>query len=138
MATVDQYAVVIRDLYLEVAKKLGVDLRMTEGADRVLAYASVATLTILVKALTDSGALTDAQLNTAVGQVRTAAASWPWETGAADPRPVSHVPTPAAPAGVTTPIVSTVTAVWAVREIVPTAVTSDAELRWLGGATLIS
>ncbi len=83
MATVSQYFNSIRNMQVAIARRFGIEPRMIGLESRALAAANIATTAVLIKALTDNGVLTDAQLQAA------------WQTAQAEtwqPEPVNPEP----------------------------------------------
>lgn len=72
MATFKQYALKIWDTHRAVSQKLGADISTAELTDRVNAVTTDVILAGLVKALTDAGVITDAQLNAAYNAIKAA------------------------------------------------------------------
>ena len=65
MASIGQYLQRLRVMHRLTAAKLGMDLQRTSKENRVLAASAGAVIATIVKALTDKGVITDADLETA-------------------------------------------------------------------------
>jgi hypothetical protein len=72
MATIQQYVKNMRDTQWEVALKMGVDLQWDDKHTRVILMSGFVVQAIVMKALVDSGAVTDAALKTTMDNVRAA------------------------------------------------------------------
>lgn len=66
MATTVTYYRQLKNARDTIAAALGVDVRSVQTETRAMSNAVLACLAILIKALTDNGVLTDAQLQAAV------------------------------------------------------------------------
>lgn len=72
MATIKQYAINLWDTQVTVARKLGADLRWSESDLRILALSVNVCVAGVVKALTNAGTITDAQLLAIFTQIQNA------------------------------------------------------------------
>lgn len=73
MATPRQYWNALRSTRNKVALAMGIDIDHSSKDARAVANANLAVIVVLVKALTDSGVLTDAQLLAAQTSIENAA-----------------------------------------------------------------
>lgn len=72
MATIKQYAVNLWDTQVAVARKLGADLRWSQSDVRILALSMNVCIAGVIKALTNAGTITDAQLVAIFTQIQNA------------------------------------------------------------------
>lgn len=79
MATIKQYALNLWQTQVVVARKLGADLRWSESDMRILALSMNVCVAGVVKALTNAGTITDAQLQAIFTQIQ--AADFPVQPG---------------------------------------------------------
>lgn len=70
MASLMNYARTLWDVQQTVSNKLGMDLRRASFEIRCAVLAVDASIALLIKVLTDTGVVSDANLNTAVQAVR--------------------------------------------------------------------
>jgi hypothetical protein len=70
MATLQQYVTQMRDRQLVIARKLGCNVTRIRKPERVLNLASLVILAAVVKALTDKGVMSDAELLAALNSAR--------------------------------------------------------------------
>ena len=72
MATIQQYVKNMRDTQWEIALKMGVDLQWAQKETRVILMSGFIVQAIVMKALVDSGAVTDVALKATMDTVRAA------------------------------------------------------------------
>jgi hypothetical protein len=70
VATLKNYCRTLWDMQQTVSRKLGMDLRTAPYTLRVTVLAMDAALAVVIKALTDKGVITDAELNASVQALR--------------------------------------------------------------------
>lgn len=95
MATVRQYTLAVRDMQWDLAYKLGCDLGWSDPQTRILILSGALVTASILKALTDAGAVTDAQLKAVMDAVR--AAPLTQEPGDATGWDITRMPTAGAP-----------------------------------------
>lgn len=72
MATIRQYALAVRDMQWDLAYKLGCDVSLADPQTRILILSQALVTASILRALTQSGAVTDAQLKAVMDTVRQA------------------------------------------------------------------
>lgn len=72
MATIRQYTLALRDMQWDIAYKLGCDVGWSDPQTRILILSQCLITASILKALTDAGAVTDAQLKAVMDVVRAA------------------------------------------------------------------
>lgn len=75
MTSIVQYVKIMRDAQWDIANKLGSDLSGADKQTRVLLLSNLAIQAVLIKALVDSGVISNAALLAALNAVRTDAYS---------------------------------------------------------------